>query len=121
MSAADPNPLPRMLVVGSAAHLGPQLVDAVRGHNRAIVLADCSPARCGAPVHPNIVWLELDIADADAFSGALREVKEAGGVDVVVHLAADRLPGEDARRAVGARQEKVRALVRRHESPRYLG
>lgn len=98
MSAADPNPLPRMLVVGSSAHLGPQLVDAVRGHNRAIVFADCSPARCGAPVHPNIAWLELDIANRDAFAGALREVREAGGVDVVVHLAADRLPGEEARR-----------------------
>jgi nucleoside-diphosphate-sugar epimerase len=83
------------LVVGSSSHVGPQLVDAVRGTQRVTVMTDDSPAGCGAPVHPNIAWLELDIADADELARALEEAGADGDFEGVVFLAAEAGSGSE--------------------------
>ena len=104
--------LPRILVVGDSAHVGPQLVDAVRGAQRVTVMTDGSPAACGAPVHPNITWLELDIADAEEFTRAIEEARVDGEFEGVVFLAAARMAaaeGRDAYRRVNV--EGLRSLV----------
>ena len=51
-------------------------------------LARRSQTRCGAPVHENISWYIVDIAEQRRLAAALREVQSHGPIDYLVHLAA---------------------------------
>jgi nucleoside-diphosphate-sugar epimerase len=42
----------------------------------------------GAPTGPGIEWIHADIGDRQQMAGVLAQLREAGGVDLVVHLAA---------------------------------
>jgi nucleoside-diphosphate-sugar epimerase len=76
-----------MIVTGAPEHVGRHLVDAVRADYRVYGIADCLQGECGAPSHPNITWIEADIADRQAVDEAFRRIGEDGGVDLVVFLA----------------------------------
>lgn len=78
----------RIIVTGASGFVGRHLLDALKGDHRIFGLARRSQARCGAPVHPNIRWFQADIGDYVALEGVFRAIREAGGADVLVHLAA---------------------------------
>jgi len=77
-----------MVVTGSAAHIERHLMDAVLQSYQVFAIADCSQVACGAPIDPKITWLELDIADREAVLAVFRHVRDSGGADLVIHLAA---------------------------------
>jgi nucleoside-diphosphate-sugar epimerase len=80
--------LPRLVVTGASGFIGRHLLDTVKDHCRIIAMARRSQADCGAPVHPNISWFQVDIGDREPLAAIFRQVAEGGGVDLVIHLAA---------------------------------
>lgn len=81
-------PLPRLIITGASGFIGRRLLDGLKERFSIVGFARRSQARCGAPFHPNISWFQADIADREALATAFRFVRETGGADFVVHLAA---------------------------------
>lgn len=80
--------LPRLIITGSSGFIGRHLLDAFKEEFRIVGLARRSQLHCGAPVHNNITWYQVDIADRKALATAFRYLRESGGADYVIHLAA---------------------------------
>ena len=80
--------LPGIVVTGSSGFVGRHLLEAWKERYRIFGLARRSQVRSGAPTHPNITWFETDIGDRRAVEAAFAHVREQGGAELVVHLAA---------------------------------
>ncbi len=79
---------PCVVVTGASGFIGRHLLDGLKKDFRIIALARRSQKRCGAPVHDNITWIQVDIRHKGLVSEAFDEVRRLGGADFVVHLAA---------------------------------
>ncbi len=90
-------PPPRKLVVtGSSGFIGRHLLDGLKEDCRIYGLARRSQLRCGAPFSDNITWFQVDIGERDALMAAFHAIRDGGGADTVVHLAAHYdFTGED--------------------------
>jgi len=80
--------LPRLVVTGASGFVGRRLLDGLKERFQIIGLARRSQLRCGAPVHDNISWFQVDVGDRESTRKAFRFVRDSGGADYVVHLAA---------------------------------
>lgn len=80
--------LPRIVVTGASGFVGRHLLDALKGRYKIFALARRTQRRCGAPVHPNILWHRVDIGDIEPLESVFRTIEESGGADVFIHLAA---------------------------------
>ena len=80
--------LPQVLVTGSSGFLGRHLLEALKNHYRIFGIARRSPAATGAPLHRNIEWLQVDIRDRATLKKAFRRIRDQGGIERVIHLAA---------------------------------
>lgn len=88
--------LPRVIITGASGFIGRRLLEGLRNRFELIGLARRSQARCGAPVHDNIGWFQTDIGDRDSVATAFRFIRETGGADYLIHLAAHYdFTGED--------------------------
>ncbi len=81
-------PRPRLILTGASGFIGRHLIDALREDFEIVALARSSQSYCGVPPHPNVSWLQVDLCDRAALAGAFRRIREGGGADFVVHLAA---------------------------------
>jgi len=81
-------PLPALLLTGASGFVGRTLLPAVLDDWRVFALARRAEGRAGIAPHPNLIWLQADIADARQLQPVSRELASAGGVRAVVHLAA---------------------------------
>jgi nucleoside-diphosphate-sugar epimerase len=79
---------PALVITGSSGFVGRHLIDALKEDHRIYGLARRSQARSGAPVHPNVVWYQVDIADRRTLDQVFRDIQARGGADTVIHLAA---------------------------------
>ncbi|MCU0223661.1 MAG: NAD(P)-dependent oxidoreductase [Acidobacteria bacterium] len=79
---------PRAIVLtGASGFIGRHFLEAVAGEYRVFAIARRSQALCGAPVHPAIHWIQVDLTrEADTLD-AFRRIDAAGGADAVLHLA----------------------------------
>ncbi len=80
--------LPRLVITGASGFVGRRLLDGFKDRFNIVGLARRSQTRCGAPVHENISWFQADIGDPESLATAFRFVRETGGADFVIHLAA---------------------------------
>ncbi|MCP4901746.1 MAG: NAD(P)-dependent oxidoreductase [bacterium] len=80
--------LPRLVITGASGFIGRRLLDAFKDEYEIIGVARRSQERCGAPQHENISWLQVDIADQQQNAKAFRAIRDTGGADAVIHLAA---------------------------------
>jgi len=88
--------LPGLVITGSSGFLGRHLLERLEDDYRIFGIARRSPAQTGAPIHRNITWFQVDIADRDALATAFRRIREQGGAERVIHLAAHYdFTGED--------------------------
>jgi len=88
--------LPRLVVTGASGFIGRHILDGLKDDFQIVALARRSQKRCGAPIHDNIKWLQVDIRHPDLVSEAFSTIRELGGADYVVHLAAHYdFTGED--------------------------
>jgi nucleoside-diphosphate-sugar epimerase len=81
-------PLPTLIVTGASGFVGRHLLEEIKGEYRIFAIARRSQRECGAPVHPNIAWMQVDIGDRDNLTRTFREVQAAGGAQILLHLAA---------------------------------
>ena len=79
---------PRLLVTGASGFVGRHLLDALKEEHRIFALARRPQSLCHAAVHPAISWHQADIGDRLALEAVFAAIRAAGGVDVLVHLAA---------------------------------
>jgi len=80
--------LPRILVTGASGFVGRHLLDAAKEDYFIYGLCRRSQKEAGVADHPNIRWIQADIGDWSALKEVLQRVKERGGVDHLLHLAA---------------------------------
>jgi len=80
--------LPGILVTGASGFIGRHFVIAVSGKFRLFCIARRSQKEVGIPRLDNIHWLQVDIANRKNLLDAYRYIKDHGGVDYVLHLAA---------------------------------
>ena len=89
-------PLPRLIITGSSGFIGKRLLDGLKDRYEVVGLARRSQSRCGAPRHDNISWVQTDVGDRESVAAAFRMIRETGGADYVIHLAAHYdFTGED--------------------------
>lgn len=81
-------PLPSILVTGASGFVGRNFLAALGDDYRIFALARRSQTDAGVTPHPNIRWIQVDITDWPRLKAVMRRVKELGGVDGVLHLAA---------------------------------
>ncbi len=81
-------PLPRLVITGASGFIGRRLLDGLKERFNIVGLARRSQTRCGAPVHDNISWFQADIGDRESLATAFRFIRETGGADFFIHLAA---------------------------------
>ncbi len=80
--------LPSMILTGASGFVGRHLLEAARGRYRIYAIARRSQREAGVVEHPNISWIQVDIGEWAALKRAMHHVKELGGADFLVHLAA---------------------------------
>lgn len=77
-----------LIVTGASGFLGRHLLDALKEEHRIFGIARRSQHVSGAPVHPNISWFQVDIANRPGLEEAYRSILGSGGARTVIHLAA---------------------------------
>ena len=80
--------LPSIIVSGASGTVGRHFLKAVKEHYRVFALARRSQIEARVPPHPNINWIQVDVADWPMLKGLMQRVKEVGGADFILHLAA---------------------------------
>ena len=80
--------LPRIIVTGASGFVGRHLLDEIKEGYHVFGLGRRSQHQCGAPVHPNIVWSQTDIADREPLARVFDGIRAGGGADILLHLAA---------------------------------
>ncbi len=79
---------PALIVTGASGFVGRHLLEELKDEYRIFAIARRSQRECGAPVHPNIAWMQVDIGDSEGLARTFREIASAGGARVLLHLAA---------------------------------
>jgi nucleoside-diphosphate-sugar epimerase len=77
-----------LVLTGASGFVGRHLLEDLKADYRIFAIARRSQHDCGAPVHPNIAWLRVDIAEREDLARTFREITTAGGAKTLVHLAA---------------------------------
>ncbi len=87
---------PRMIVTGASGFIGRHFLDTVKENYRIIAIGRRSQTECGAPRHGNITWNQIDIGDMPHMVALFESIRDTGGADILVHLAAHYdFTGED--------------------------
>ncbi len=79
--------LPTIIVTGASGLVGRHFLEAVKDDYLIYGLARRSQKGANIPEHPNIKWLQVDIANRPALEGVAELIGEQGPVDFILHLA----------------------------------
>jgi nucleoside-diphosphate-sugar epimerase len=77
----------RFLITGASGFIGRHLLGELMADHRIFGVARGRAEPAGAPLHPNIEWLQADLSSRQTVLALSERIRAAGGVDVVVHLA----------------------------------
>jgi nucleoside-diphosphate-sugar epimerase len=80
--------LPTLILTGASGLVGRNFLLAAQGLFRIYAIARRSQRQTGIAAHPNVTWIQVDIADAEAVRRVSAQIKKQGGADYVIHLAA---------------------------------
>jgi NADP-reducing hydrogenase subunit HndD len=80
--------LPSILITGASGFVGRHFMDFVKDHFIVYAVARRSANEAGIHYHPNIHWIQWDIASTAKLPEVLELIQKKGGVDFVLHLAA---------------------------------
>lgn len=81
-------PLPRIVVTGASGFIGRHLLERIKDRFVIFALGRRSQEQCGAPIHPNIIWHQVDIGDCEPLTALFHQIRDSGGARMLVHLAA---------------------------------
>lgn len=79
---------PWMIITGATGFLGGQLVRQLRKEYRVFAFGRRTARDAGAPEGDGIEWFQVDIADLDRLQEAFEHIRQHGGADILLHLAA---------------------------------
>ncbi len=79
---------PSIIVTGASGFIGRHFLEAAKGDYRIFALARRPQKETGLEVHPNIKWIQVDLADWPALKRTMTRIEQLGGADYVLHLAA---------------------------------
>jgi nucleoside-diphosphate-sugar epimerase len=80
--------LPRVVVTGATGFIGGALVRRLLPEHHVLALGRCTPAARGLPEGPGIDWFQADVGRLDELEPVFGAIRERGGADVLIHLAA---------------------------------
>ena len=76
-----------ILLTGASGFIGKYLLDILKDDFSVIAMARRSGTEAGVPFHPNIRWVQWNIANKLNYSEVMGYLIGRGGVDIVIHLA----------------------------------
>jgi nucleoside-diphosphate-sugar epimerase len=79
---------PGVIITGATGFLGRRLVRQLRKDYQIFAIGRRSPREVGAPEGPDIHWFRADIGHFDRLREVSYRIKEMGGADLLLHLAA---------------------------------
>lgn len=80
--------LPSLIITGASGFIGRHLLDLVKDQFVVFAIARRSSKEANIHLHPNIHWIQWDIANRAQIPDVIRKIQLQGGADFVVHLAA---------------------------------
>lgn len=78
----------RFLITGASGFVGAHLLRELADGHRIFAVARGRAEPAGVPGHRNVEWLPADVSNREDVLALHERVRAAGGVDVVIHLAA---------------------------------
>jgi nucleoside-diphosphate-sugar epimerase len=79
---------PGVIITGATGFLGGRLMRQLRKEYQIFAIGRRSPAEAGAPEGPGIFWFRVDIGHFDRLREVFNCIRDMGGADLLVHLAA---------------------------------
>jgi len=76
-----------ILITGASGFIGKYLLNYLKNEYEIIAMARRSGTQAGVPFHPNIRWIQWDIANKLNYSDVMGYLIGRGGADIVIHLA----------------------------------
>jgi len=80
--------LPTIIVTGASGIVGRRFLDLAKESYTILALARRSQSQSEVAAHPNIRWIQVDIANWTALKAVMGRIRELGGADYILHLAA---------------------------------
>ena len=80
--------LPGIVITGASGFVGRHLIEAIQQEYRVYGIARRSQRRSGVGAHPNLKWFQADIGERPQIDPVFRAIRDDGGAEVVLHLAA---------------------------------
>jgi nucleoside-diphosphate-sugar epimerase len=77
-----------VVITGASGFLGRRVLDLLKSQYRLSGIDLRSQSESGVPKHPNIRWHQFDICNEKALGAVCREIRDAGEIHAVIHLAA---------------------------------
>jgi len=80
--------LPSIIITGASGFIGQSFLDHVKDQFIIFAIARRSAKEANIPQHPNIHWIQWDIAHAGPMPEVIKKIQIQGGADFLLHLAA---------------------------------
>jgi NADP-reducing hydrogenase subunit HndD len=80
--------LPSIVITGASGFIGRSFLDYVKDHYVVFAIARRSAKEANIEEHPNIHWIQWDIAHTQSMPDVVNRIHLQGGADYIVHLAA---------------------------------
>jgi nucleoside-diphosphate-sugar epimerase len=80
--------IPSIVVSGASGVVGRHFLKVALDQYRIFALARRSQSQAGIEPHPNLTWIQIDIANWESVKTVTERIMEHGGADFTLHLAA---------------------------------
>jgi NADP-reducing hydrogenase subunit HndD len=80
--------LPSIVITGASGFIGRHFMESIRDHFIIFAIARRSATEAGIHYHPNVHWIQWDIAGTSRLEEVADIIQRNGGADFLVHLAA---------------------------------
>jgi len=80
--------LPRIVLTGASGFIGRHLLGELKERYYVYALARRSRQECRISLHPNVQWMQADIAEVEPLTAVFNRIRNEGGAEVLIHLAA---------------------------------
>ncbi|MHC1737169.1 MAG: NAD-dependent epimerase/dehydratase family protein [Ignavibacteriaceae bacterium] len=77
-----------IVITGASGFVGRFLLESIREEMVVFAMARRSRKEANIPYHKNIHWIQCDIANSSTLKEVREYIKENGGADAIIHLAA---------------------------------